>query len=229
MSEEIKNILEERLKKDSAMFFVDTIVVNEECGYYISQRKALLGLKKSGQEILHHVYDEVRVINENLVVTRIDSCFALFNLSNNQWMCDFNYVKVKQHNDFLELISTNDIHYWFDISHLRFISRVGYDDINTKPNHTEFLWAQKGHFFDYIHRKTGDIVSPPGVIMAYDTETGIFGRCNHFKVSYFDKTGLDNPEELRKIVMNAGGYLELQNHTFNIQHYIDVNGIILNL
>jgi len=85
MSEEIKNILEERLKKDSAMFFVDTIVVNEECGYYISQRKALLGLKKSGQEILHHVYDEVRVINENLVVTRIDSCFALFNLSNNQW------------------------------------------------------------------------------------------------------------------------------------------------
>lgn len=228
MGDEMKNIIEKRLKNDSELFFVDEVVVTEECGCCISRRKSFFGLKKHGRELLHHVFDEIKVLNENLVVTRIGSCFALFNLSNNQWLCDFDYAYVKRHNDFLHLISTNGINCWFDISHMRFIS--GYDEINSKPNNqTDFFWARKGRFYDFIHRKTGDVVSPPGVIMAYDTETGIFGRCNHFKVSYFDNTGLEKPEELRRIVMNAGGYLELQNHKFNIQHFIDVNGIILNL
>ena len=102
--------------------------------------------------------------------------------------------------------------------------------INTKPNQTEYIWAKKGEYFDCIERSSSKLICLQGsVIMVYDTNEGIFGRCGQYKVCYFDRYGVNQPIELRRIVMEAGGYLELQNHTFNIQHYIDVNGIILNL
>lgn len=93
----------------------------------------------------------------------------------------------------------------------------------------EYIWAKRGRFYDYIHRASGAVISLPGIIMAYDTQYGIFGLDEYNRVCKFNENGLGCHWDLRQSVKKQGGYLTLHNHTYNIEHIIDIYGNILNV
>ncbi len=104
-----------------------------------------------------------------------------------------------------------------------------YDDYNRVAPHTEYIWVRRGQYYDYVHRTTATVVRLPAVVLAYDSDTGMFGREDNDVVTFYDKHGNADMEGLRRRVREAGGYLALDNYTLHIKHYIDIYGNILNL
>lgn len=104
-----------------------------------------------------------------------------------------------------------------------------FDEMSQTVQNTQYRWIREGHFYHFIHRETGSYVRVTGLIMAYDTDEGMFGINENGRVVCIDSDGLTNAMNLRQAVMRAGGYLALCNHGYHIEHIIDVYGNILNI
>lgn len=226
--QDIRNILDERKKRDDNLFFLpmNAVFVAEEL--MVVKRKCHFGLQHTDKkEILPTVFDEIRILYANLVSLKVKDSWALYDCSQNKLISDFEYIKIEKNGIFVELSCYNSKG-WYDPVLNRYMARTGYDQINLLEQQTEYLWAKKGKFFDFIHRETGRLVSPSGVIMAYDTPSGMFGLNEHNHVCYYTETGSSSPDKLRDKIIKAGGHMTLQNLTFRIEHVIDVYGNILN-
>ena len=106
---------------------------------------------------------------------------------------------------------------------------MNFDEISHTIQTTQYRWLREGNYYHFIHRETGVLIRAIGLVMAYDTDQGMFGVNENGRVVCINKDGSINTTFLRQSVVNAGGYLSLCNHDYHIEHIIDVYGNILNI
>lgn len=228
--ETIQNIISNRIRYDSEIFFVDTSVVSTVFDITIIRKKQYYGISLNGEIVLPPIYDEIVVLTHSTVAIKIKDRISLYNIHSNISISDFSFKSLECIGSYWKLNKDSGSFIIFDtIKDICFNNDGRYDEYNLRCNHTEYYWAKRGRFFDFIHRETGKNFSLPGIVLAYDTEVGMFGMNENGTVSLFDESGLENVIRLRKIVYEAGGYLTLTNYTYNIQHIIDVYGNVLNI
>lgn len=226
----IQNIINNRIKYDSEIFFVDMNVVSTVFDVTIIKKKQYYGVSLNREIVLPPIYDQIVVLTHSTVAIKIKDRLALYNIHRNVSITDFSYKSMERIGSYWKFNNDSGLFLIFDTTReISFNNKGRYDEYNLRCDHTEYCWVRRGRFFDFIHRETGKNISLPGVVMAYDTETGMFGKNENGTVSLFDESGIENVIRLRKIVCEAGGYLTLTNYTYNIQHVIDVYGNILNI
>lgn len=223
-------IISDRLAKDNDLFFVDTSIVDSKFDKEVIRKKDLYGVQYNGCILLQPIFENIEIVSRDIAIVQVLNRFAIYSLSNCQKLSDFEYPSIRVSNDMIVLSKANGRSSLFNLNTSEFILQsCDYEEFNTKDNSTEYLWASKNGFYDYIHRSTGRIVSLPGVTMAYDTKHGIYGRDIHNKICKFNEHGVADYVELRLTVQKAGGYLTLHNYTYNIEHVIDIYGNIINI
>lgn len=229
-SETIQEIINQRLKYDSEIFFVDTKIVSTEFNMTIIKKKQRYGVSLNSEIVIPPIYDEIVVLTHSTVAIKINNRISLYNISRKKTITDFLYNSMEHIGSYWKFSNDSSSFLILDTIREQFINNNGeYDEYNLRCNHTEYCWARRGRFFDFIHRETGKCFSLPGIVMAYDTEAGMFGKNENGTISLFEESGIENVMRLRQIVYEAGGYLTLTNYTYNIQHVIDVYGNILNI
>lgn len=229
-SDIIQNIIKKRSKHDSEIFFVDTQIVSTEFDVTIIKKKQYYGVSLNNEIVLPPIYDEIVVLTHSTVAITIRDRVSLYNIYRKISITDFSYKSMERIGSYWKLINDSGSFLIFDTTkEISFNNNGIYDEYNLRYYHTEYCWARRGRYFDFIHRRTGKSFSLPGVVMAYDTDKGMFGKNENGTVSFFEESGIENVIKLRKLVCEAGGYLTLTNYTYNIQHIIDVYGNILNI
>lgn len=230
LNDEIKTIIEERKKRDSELFFITPIVVSSKFNIGVIKRKSYFGVLFDAEMVLLPIYDDVVVVAESVVALKINGKYSLYDITDGKIITDFYYIAIEAVGAYWKLFGESGEFIVYDTLNKKIIYASGvYEEYNLKCIATEYCWAKRGNFFDYIHRVSGRCISLPGILMAYDTEFGMFGMNNENVVIYFDEYGYKDNLKLRKLVFEAGGYLTLNNYTYNIQHIIDVYGNILNV
>lgn len=223
-------IITNRLTKDNNMFFVDAICVMSKYGFDVIKRKKYYGIALNSKIILNPIFDHIEVLTNDIAIVKIKNLLALFSIKRNTLLTEFEFKTCQAENSMAILTNQSDRIILYDLSESRFLHRQGdYDEFNLKNSSTEYLWAKRNRFYDYINRKTGRVISLPGIIMAYDTKTGIWGLDEYQRVSAFDEFGVEDLSMTRTIVKDNAGYLTLSNYTYNIEHIIDIYGNILNI
>lgn len=226
----IQDIINHRLKYDSEIFFVDTKVVSTEFNMTIIKKKQYYGVSLNSEIVIPPIYDEIVVLTHSTVAIKIKNRISLYNIYRKKTITDFSYNSMEHIGSYWKLNNDSGPFLIFDtIREKLFKNKGGYDEYNLRCDHTEYCWVRRGRFFDFIHRGTGESFSLPGIVMAYDTEAGMFGKNENGTISLFEESGIENVIRLRQMVCEAGGYLTLTNYTYNIQHVIDVYGNILNI
>lgn len=227
---DINKIISERLAKDRDLFFVDIVVIESKFGKDIISKKKLQGVKCNNCILLHPIYENIELVSKDIAIVKLLDYFALFSLIDGQRLSEFEYCSVHVSNDMVVLHKGNGRCAIYNLNTSKFLYQTpDYDEFNLKDSSTEYVWARRNAFFDYIHRESGKVISLPGVIMAYDTEHEMFGLDEHNKVFNFNEHGLEDFWQLRRIVLKEGGFLTLRNKTYKIEHIIDMYGNILNI
>ena len=106
---------------------------------------------------------------------------------------------------------------------------MDYDEMSQTVQTTQYRWIREGRFYHFVHREDGYVVRAAGLVLAYDTDEGMFGVNENGRVVCINPDGSVNPAILREMVICAGGHLSLCNHDYHIEHIIDVYGNILNV
>ena len=226
--EDIRKIYNKRIEKDKSLFFIDKICVSEHGLYKRVKRKKLFGIDMDNEEIIPPVFDDVTIYSESVVLAVINNIAALFNLKERKFVSEIYYDRVEFENDYLILNNGSDDMGIYDTRSTSFLYKKGYELANVKDRSTEYIWVKRGRFYDFIRRKDGLLLSMAGLIMAYDTEEGLYGMDENHKVSCFDEYGVEDIVKFRSKVISSGGYLRLQNRTFNIEDIVDIYGNKLN-
>lgn len=230
INDKIKTIVEKRRKKDSELFFIDTIVVSSEFSIEKIKRKNFFGISFKGEVILQPIFDAIDIITDSLVAAKINNRFSFYNICSRTSVTEYHYTHYDCIGNYFRLYKPIGIYDIFDVSNGRMLNNRGnYEEYNLKYDNTEYCWVKRGDFFDYIKRQSGEVICLPGVTMAYDTEFGMFGKNKFETVKFFEETGVENKFKLRELVSKAGGYLTLKNYTYNIEDVIDVYGNIINI
>lgn len=226
----IQEIINHRLKYDSEIFFVDTKIVSTEFNMAIIKKKQYYGVSLNSEIVIPPIYDEIAVLTHSTVAIKIKNRISLYDISRKRSITEFSYNSMEHIGSYWKFNNDFGTFLIFDtIREKLFNNKCGYDEYNLKCDYTEYCWVRRGRFFDFFHRETGKSFSLPGIVMAYDTEVGMFGKNENGTISLFEESGIENVMRLRQIVSEAGGYLTLTNYTYNIQHIIDVYGNILNI
>ena len=227
---EINELYLNRLQKDKELFYVEILPIETTFGVKLIRRKKLYGICCGTEQIAAPVFDEVILLSISIADVRIQERHALFDLNTKKLISKFLYERIEKAENWLILYRPECRIVIYDLIESHFlVEDSSYEAYNLKDNTTEYIWARRGKYYDYINRKTGRLHTLPGIIMAYDTLHGLFGLGNYRKIMYFDECGVPKPADLRRIVLEAGGHLVLNNFTYNIQHIIDVYGNILNI
>lgn len=226
----IQSCLQERIKQDAQLFFVDIVNVSSAHGMDVVRRKKRFGISIEGKVVLPPVFDGVEVLTNRALVLLFEGKYAIYDIMQKQYLTQFDILSYSKEDTYYKLCRDANDFVLYDSERNRLLQgKRGYTEYNLRQKNTEFIWAKRGHFFDYIERCTGTLYSLPGVVMAYDTDKGMFGQDEYGKVFLFNENGVENPDMLRKIVIEAGGYLTLINFTYNVEHIIDVYGNIVNI
>lgn len=226
----VERIIGERLAKDNELFFVDPSVIDSKFGKAIIRKKKFQGVKGDDGIIIHPIYENIDIISKDIAIVRLLDTFAIFSLSKGERLSEFEYSSVHISNDMIVLNKGIGRSAIYNLNTSKFLHQSGdYDEYNLKDVSTEYVWARRNDFFDYIHRASGRVISLPGIIMAYDTQYDIFGLDEHNRVCKFNENGVETHWGLRQSVQMQGGYLTLHNYTYNIEHIIDIYGNILNI
>ena len=106
---------------------------------------------------------------------------------------------------------------------------MDYNEMSQTVQTTQYRWIREGRYYHFVHRKDGYLVRTPGLILAYDTDEGMFGINENGRVVCLNPDGSVNSALLRQMVISAGGHLHLCNHDCHIEHFVDVYGNILNV
>lgn len=225
----ILSVINERKKRDADLFFVDVIVIGYEYGYEYTKRKKYYGLSLNGVTVIEPIYDKVVCLSTETVALQIYDKIAVFSIKDSEFISQFDYVDISKDGIYWKLKNTSNTISLYDIDKNQFLGDFGYSAYGIRQINSQYFWAKRGKFFDYIKRETGQVISLPGIIMAYDTQYGMFGKDELGKISYFEESGIENVSKLRKVVSEAGGYLTLTNLVFRVEDIIDVYGNILNI
>lgn len=226
----VNRVIAERLAKDNELFFVDSFVIDSKYGKNIIRKKKFQGVKGDIGILIPPIYENIEIVSKDIAIVKLLDAFALFSLSESQRLSEFEYSSIHISNNLIVLNKEAGRSSIFNLNTSKFLYRAGdYDEFNLKDASTEYIWARRNTFFDYIHRESGRVISLPGIIMAYDTQHDIFGLDEHNRVCKFNENGVEDPWELRQSVQIQGGYLALRNYTYNIEHIIDIYGNILNI
>lgn len=225
----IKSIIDKRMRRDSELFFIELCLVGFDFGYSIVKRKKFQGLTSNGNVLIAPIYDEVRCLSNNVVALKLDNRYAMYNIDKKVFVSQFEYITLIREESFWKLIKESNEVSLYDSEKDQFLVSLGYTEYGIRQRTSQYFWAKRGLFFDYVKRESFQIISLRGVIMAYDTPYGMFGKDEHGKISYFEESGIENKFKMRHIVSEAGGYLVLNNFTYKIEDVIDVYGNILNI
>lgn len=218
-----------RIACDDSIFFTDLHPVSTVHGVDIVRRKKLFGIMQSGQTRLRPIFDTVEVASADVALVKLKDYYALYSIADGSSISDFEYVDYEIRNGLIQLQKHNGRSELFELDGCRYIHRgEGFDKFNILVSSTEYLWAHRNGSYSFIHRRSGRVVSPPAVILPYDTAVGIWGLDEHNRIAAFDDNGSINESILRKCVLKNGGYLTLSNYTEKIEHTIDIYGNILN-
>lgn len=225
----IKSIIEARMKRDSELFFIDLCYIGNDFGYNYTKRKKYLGLNLNEKIVVAPIFDDVQCLSKNVAALKLENRISVYDIDNREFISQFEYVDWKKDGIYWKLFKISNAVSLYDSERQQFLGDFGYTEYGIRQNYTQYFWAKRGKFFDYINRDTGQVISLPGIIMAYDTQYGMFGKDESGKVSYFEESGMENRLKLRQMVYEAGGYLTLTNLTYKIEDIIDVYGNILNI
>lgn len=225
----ILSVINERKRRDADLFFVDVRTIGHEYGYEYTKRKKYYGLSFNGVVVIEPIYDMVLCLSVESVALSLHGRIAIYSIKNREFISQFDYMDISKEGFYWKLNKTSHSISLYDAERDKFLGDYGYSDYGLQLSNSKYFWAKRGKFYDYIKRETGQIISLPGVIMAYDTQYGIFGKDELGKISYFEESGIENVSKLRKIVSEAGGYLTLTNLSFRVEDIIDVYGNILNI
>lgn len=230
VSNQILKIVEQRISKDSELFFIDTDIYCSQFGLNIIKRKKLFGVSLNSEIILPTIYDEIILLTCSVIATKIDNRYSLYDINKREYITEYDYISLEPIESIWKLTNPHGKSIILNtVNSVLYLNENCYEEFNLKLNYTEYVWARKGNYFDYINRKTGKHISLPCIVMAYDTKYGMYGRDTNNKVLYFDESGVEDGIMLRKQVIDAGGYLKLTNYTYNLEDIIDVYGNILNV
>lgn len=226
----VDRIIAERLAKDNELFFVDASVIDSKYGKNIIRKKKYQGIQGDNGILIHPIYENVEIVSNDVAIVKLLDAFAIFSISEGKRLSEFEYSSVHISNDMIVLNKEAGRSSIYNLKTSKFIHKTeDYDEFNLKDASTEYIWARRNTFFDYIHRESGRVISLPGIIMAYDTEHDIFGLDEYNRVCKFNEYGIESHWDLRQSVQIQGGYLTLHNYTYNIEHIIDIYGNILNI
>lgn len=224
----IEETLARRTKENEDMFFVKAVPVTQAGNYTVIRRRKLFGLTDStGTEVLIPIYDSIKVFDNDMALVAVGTDGALFRLPSGKRLTEFRYSKAGYENGLLVLFSSDGTRSYFNPDNGCSIGS-GYDRVSSYPNALGFRWAMRGRCFDYVSDNGGHKVSLPTVTMAYDCDEGLFGLGGFGTVKCFANDGTEDFLKLRRIVIENGGHLSLQNKDLAIEHIIDVYGNILN-
>lgn len=226
----VNSVISERLAKDKDLFFVDYCVMASKYGIDIIKKKKFQGVKNNDVILIPPIYEDIEIASNDVAIVKLLDTYAIFSLRECRQLSEFEYCSVHISNDMIVLHKGNGRSAIYNMNTSNFLYQTAnYDEFNLKDSSTEYIWARRNVFFDYIHRESGRIISLPGIIMAYDTKHGIFGLDEHNKVCNFNEYGVEDQWRLRQLVQNEGGFFALRNYTYNIEHIIDIYGNILNI
>ena len=225
----ILSVINERKRRDAELFFVDIRTIGNEYGYEYIKRKKYYGLSFNGVIVIEPIYDKVLCLSVETVALSLNGKMAVYSIKNREFISQFDYIDISKEGFYWKLNKTSHSISLYDAERDKFLGDYGYSDYGLQLSNSKYFWAKRGKFYDYIKRETGQIISLPGVIMAYDTQYGMFGKDELGKISYFEESGIENVSKLREIVSEAGGYLTLNNLSFRVEDIIDVYGNILNI
>lgn len=226
----INNVISERLVKDKDLFFVDYSVIKSKYGIDIIRKKKFQGVKNNDLILIPPIFDNIEIASNDLAIVKLLDTYAIFSLREGGQLSEFEYCSVHISNNMIVLHKGNGRCAIYDMNTSNYLHQTAdYDEFNLRDSSTEYIWARRNAFYDYIHRESGRIVSLPGIIMAYDTEHDIFGLDEHNKVCNFNEYGVEDQWRLRRYVQKEGGFLALHNYTYNIEHIIDIYGNVLNI
>lgn len=229
MDSETKTVIEQRKEKNSIMFFIPVEVVKTFGKFELVKKKNLYGVNKGDDIILEPIYDEIIFLKEHLCKLRIKNIWALANIVLTRLLLDFSYADIYLSTENLVTTVGSDGMKGLYHADLEYeIIPPEYDEFGS-PIGVEFIWIRKGEFYDFIEQSTGRLIRIGGISKAYDSESGMFGVNSSGRVIMIDSNGYEDPNLLRRTVMNAGGYLCLQNRNRKTEDYIDVYGNILNV
>lgn len=230
ISNQILKIVEQRISKDSELFFIDTDICCSQFGLNIIKRKNLFGVSLNGEIIIPTIYDEIILLTSSVIAIKINNRYSLYDINKREYITAYDYISLEPIESIWKITNTHGKSIILSTADSAiYLNGNCYEEFNLKQNYTEYVWARKGSFFDYINRKTWKHISLPCVVMAYDTKCGMFGKDTSNKVLYFNESGVEDENMLRKQVIGAGGYLKLTNYTYNLEDIIDVYGNILNV
>lgn len=220
-------MLAERISRDNDLFFVETAVVDSRYGLNVIRRKKRYGIAS----LIPPVFDEVMVMSPLVVAAKLDGAYAIYAVKDPASpLCDFECNAMNPSGDMLLMHMLDGKTSLLDMSRAKFVlQHRDYEEYNLRAGHTQYLWARRGRFYDFIHRESGRLISLPGVIMAYDSDLGIWGQDERGRVGVFTENGTVDPDCLRAEAIAHGGYISLTNYTYNLNHVIDVYGNILNI
>lgn len=197
-----------RAETDSRSFFVDLESLSETFGFTVVRRKKRFGICRGQETVVKPIFDEVEICSERLAMLGINGEYACFDLSVKRLSTDFEYVSYKCENGYAKLYGTPTTCCLYDTESQRVLSGERlYEDFNLKDKTTEYIWARRGSYYDYIHRHSGDVIVLPCVVMAYDTPSGMFGKNQFGRVTFYDKTGTADWGMLRSAVLDGEGIL----------------------
>lgn len=220
----------ERAKADDGLFFVEPVIVSSDFGYNTVRRHGQYGLMAGGQFVLPAVFDELSVVSAELAMLKVNGRYACYSLAEGVYFSGFEYVSFECCGGFLKLFTAGRHYSLYELAQRRFISGSGlYDEFNLADSGTEFIWAKSGRYFDFIRRADCEVFRLPSVTMAYDTASGMVAQNEYGEVSVYNHNCAEDRFMLRKLVIEAGGYLALNNHTYHIRHIIDISGNIVNI
>lgn len=225
----ILSVINERKRRNADLFFIDVCTTGRDQGYEYTKRKKHYGLSHQGVSVIEPIYDKVQCLSKETAVLWIYDDIAVYNIKDREFISQFDYVDISKDGIYWKLRKASNIISLYDSERNQFLGDYGYSDYGIKQTNSQYFWAKRGRFFDFIKRETGQVISLPGVIMAYDTQYGMFGKDESGKISYFEESGRENVSKLRKLVSESGGHLSLTNLTFKVEDIIDVYGNILNI
>lgn len=224
--------IKDREKWLDSHFFIKTEIVKSLNGMNIERRKYFVGLSsENGEVILPTFFDDLIFVDPNMLCAYINERYGFYNVLTNKWIIEPSCESYLM-NDFYKSIEIiqNGKHGLIDIDDQCLLINPCYEKVsaNSKCN---YIWVEQNGLYHYIKRSTGEKLSMPGAIDAFDTnfeEEVVFIKKRNGMVECMNEKGYLAIAEFRHIMKRHAGRLKLYNsqkHNFVI---IDIYGRILN-
>lgn len=225
--------IEERMKWLDSHFFIMPKTVLCQNNLIIIRRKEFLGLNsENNQVILPTIFDDIKFVDSTLVCVCVNEKFGFYDVHLSRWIID-SFCDSYILNDYYRTVEIihNGKHGLINLDEQpRLLISPCYDDISINFN-CNYIWVEKNGLDHYVKRSTGELLSMPGALDAYDTdliENVMFIKKNKDLVVCVDEKGVLAMVSFRRIMKNNKGRLKLFNskkHSFVV---IDIYGRILN-